>query len=414
MRPQKHIDKLRFAPYLRGHERGTGGERGRRGARGLSPKTGVERAVQRGVALAAGKFGWALEIIDPALTGDDVRPFAELLGRADGVIVRLAERCGLVRPFLGPDVPMVGIDIAASRDSGLWATLLPDNAAIGAVAAEELLAMGLACHAIVPSLPALTWGVARDRGFAARVRASGGDVRVYEPHEGWRAAAEHGALARWLAVLPRPFGLFGCNDVVARFALSACKSAGLAVPDEARVVGADNDETLCLFCSPPLTSVRIDHEGAGRRAAEVLQGCFGRRQPDRVAVMRFGPCGVERRASTGFAPQDGDPRLDAGLSFLSRHYANRLVGAADVAAAMGLGRRQAERLFRAAGKSIRTEIESARLAHVMTLLSTTGLPLRRIAAESGFSTEIYLSGLFRKRFGVSPGAWRRAHRDAPD
>ena len=207
----------------------------------LSPKTGVERAVQRGVALAAGKFGWALEVIDPALTGDDVRPFAELLGRADGVIVRLAERCGLVRPFLGPDVPMVGIDIAASRDSGLWATLLPDNAAIGAVAAEELLATGLACHAIVPSLPALTWGVARDRGFAARVRASGGDVRVYRPHEGWRAAAEHGALARWLAALPRPFGLFGCNDVVARFALSACKSAGLAVPDEARVVGADND-----------------------------------------------------------------------------------------------------------------------------------------------------------------------------
>ena len=48
----------------------------------------------------------------------------------------------------------------------------------------------------------------------------------------------------------------------------------------------------------------------------------------------------------------------------------------------------------------------------MTLLSTTGLPLRRIAAESGFSTEIYLSGLFRKRFGVSPGAWRRAHRDS--
>ena len=323
----------------------------------LSAKTGVERAVQRGVSLAAQKFGWALEVVDPALTGDDVRPFSELLGRADGVIVRLAERCGLVRPFLGPGVPMVGIDIAPSRDSGLWATLLPDNAAIGAVAADELLAMGLACHAIVPSLPALTWGVARDRGFAARVRASGGDVRVYRPHEGWRAAAEHGALARWLAALPRPFGLFGCNDVVARFALSACKSAGLAVPDEARVVGADNDETLCLFSSPPLTSVRIDHEGAGRRAAAALEGCFGRRRPARVAAMRFGPCGVERRASTGFADQDGDPRLDAGLSFISRHYANRLVGAADVAAAMGLGRRQAERLFRAAGKSIRSEIE---------------------------------------------------------
>ena len=374
----------------------------------LSARSGVERAVQRGVSLAADKFGWTLEVVDPSLTGDDFRPFAELLGRADGAIVRLAGRCGIVRRFLRHDVPMVGIDVEAKPDFNVDSVLLN-----GAVAAEEMLAMGLGSHAIVQSLPAESWGEARDRGFAARIRASGGDVRIYEPRAGRRAAAEHGALAQWLAALPRPFGVFGRNDVVARFALSACKSAGLAVPDEARVVGADNNETLCLFCSPPLTSVRIDHEGAGRRAAEALQGCFGRPRPARVATMRFGPCGVERRASTGFDAQTGDTRLDAGLSFISRHYANRLVGAEDVAAAMGLGRRQAERLFSAAGKTIRTELEAARLAHVRHLLSTTGLPLRRIAAESGFSTEIYLSGLFRSRFGVSPGAWRHRSLDAP-
>ena len=326
-----------------------------------------------------------------------------------GIIVRLKENCQLLRPFLRADTPMVGLDIRTFPDSGLWATLVPDNAKIGATAAGELLAKGLKCHAIVPMLPKTEWGESRDRGFHDRIRAAGGDVRVYEPHVAWKAVAEQEALARWLAALPRPFGLFARNDVLARFALDACKSAGIGVPDDAMIIGADNDEGLCLYCSPSLTSVQIDHEGAGRRAAEALQGYFGKARPARMAAMRFGPCGVARRASTNAAGTEYDLRLAAGLDFIASHSDNAFIGAGDVAAAMGLGRRQAERLFHAAGTSIRRKLEETRLAHVKSLLATTNLPLRRIASESGFYSGIYLSGLFRKRLGVSPGAWRRSH-----
>lgn len=378
----------------------------------VSTSTGVGRAVLRGITAAAGKFGWTLETIDPDLTGNDFLLFANMLGKADGVIVRLKEICQAIRPYLRADTPMIGIDIRTFPDSGLWATLIPDNAKIGAVAAEELLSKGLKCYALVPTRPKRYWGEERDRGFRERICAAGGDVRIYGPHEAWRASAENAALSNWLATLPRPFGLFARNDVLARFALSACKSAGISVPDEAMIVGADNDEGLCLFCSPSLTSVQIDHEGAGRRAAEALQGYFGSKtKPPRMATMRFGPCGVARRASTNVDAPEGDQRLSAGLGFIASHSDNPFIGVGDVAAAMGLGRRQAERLFRAEGTSIRRKLEETRLAHVKSLLATTSLPLRSIAAECGFYSVIYLFGLFRKRFGISPGAWRRTHGD---
>ena len=382
----------------------------------VSASSGVGRAVLRGIAVAAGKFGWTLENIDPSLTGEDFRSFAGMLGEADGLIVRLKENCALARPFLREGTPIVGIDVETQADAGLWASLVPDNVRIGAVAAAELLSKGLKCHAVVPVLPKRAWGEARDRGFLERIRAVGGDVRAYRPHEAWRSVAEHDALARWLASLPRPFGLFARNDVLARMALGACRNAGIDVPGDAMIVGADNDETLCLYCSPTLTSVRIDHERAGRRAAETLQGFFGKPRPARVATIRFGPHGVARRGSTDAAAPERDLRLAAGLDFIASHSDNAFIGAGDVAAAMGLGRRQAERLFRAAGTSIRRKLEETRLAHVKSLLATTAFPLKRIAAECGFSSDIYLAGLFRRRFGVPPGVWRReqaAARTAP-
>ena len=376
----------------------------------VSADSGVGRAVLRGIAVVASRHGWMLETIDPSISGDDFSPFSPLLGKADGVVVRTGDIHRRLRACLREDAPVVGIDIAPFPDSGLWAVLNPDNVRIGAMAAEELLTTRRKCFAFVPALPSTPWGDARDRGFCDRIRAAGCDVRRYEPHAAWRGVSERDALARWLAELPRPFGLFTRNDVLAKFALGACKSAGLAVPEDAAVIGADDDETICLYSVPPLSSVRIDHEGGGRRAAEALHGFFGKPKPARTAAMHFGPYGVARRPSTGAAAPGCDLRFAAGLDFIASHFGSPLVGAEDIAAAMGLGRRQAERLFRANGTSIRQRLEETRLARVKTLLATTGMPLRRIAGECGFSSEIYLSGLFRKRLGVSPGAWRRLER----
>lgn len=367
----------------------------------------VERAVLRGVAVAAARFGWTLETIDPSLPGIDFALFAQLLSQADGVVVRLRESWEKVRPLLRPDTPVVGIDIQPQCSSGLWATVNPENVKIGAMAADELLAAHLRCYAFVPALPMVPWGDARGKGFLDRVRASGGDARRYEPHSVWTCAAELGELSRWLSQLPRPFGLFARNDLLAKFALGACKSAGIDVPGEASIIGADDDESVCLYSTPTLSSVRIDHEGGGRRAAEALRGFFGKPRPSKAASLRFGPYGVAHRASTGATAHGADIRLAAGLDFIAGHADNPFLGVEDVAVAMGICRRQAERLFSATGGTIRQHIEQTRLSRVKELLSSTDMTLGQVASKCGFSSQIYLSGVFRKRLGISPGEWRR-------
>ena len=115
---------------------------------------------------------------------------------------------------------------------------------------------------------------------------------------------------------------------------------------------------------------------------------------------------AERRGSTRPVKPGIDPGMAAGLDFIASHYGDPFIGVRDVAAAMGRGRRQAERLFVPSGKTIREHIEEARLERACVLLRTTAMPLRAIAEECGFSSRPYLSLVFKKRFGKTPGEWR--------
>lgn len=363
----------------------------------------VGRAELRGVEMAASRAGWTLETIDPAQTGPDLTPFAPLLDRADGVIARendiLDRLCGLVRP----ETSVVVIDTWHERAN---ARVACDIGKVAEIAAEELMALRRRCYVFVPMPRARHWTAKRGEAFVSRIRAAGHEARCYEPQTEWGWAKERDALAKWLSTLPRPLAAFAGNDFLAKFTLDACRDAKLEVPGDVAILGADDDETLCLSSTPTLSSIRVDFEGAGRLAAERLAALMGRPLPKRVEIVRYGTLGVARRGSTRSGDPGTNSRMAAGLDFIAAHSYNPLLGVRDIAAAMGTGRRQAERLFRSTGKSIRQCVEDTRMEQVCLLLRTTSMPLRAIAEECGFSSRPYLSRVFKKRFGKTPGEWR--------
>ena len=55
------------------------------------------------------------------------------------------------------------------------------------------------------------------------------------------------SIVRWLRSAPRPIGLMACNDDLGKEIVEACRQAGLRVPDDAAVIGADNDEWSAVF-----------------------------------------------------------------------------------------------------------------------------------------------------------------------
>jgi AraC-like DNA-binding protein len=85
----------------------------------------------------------------------------------------------------------------------------------------------------------------------------------------------------------------------------------------------------------------------------------------------------------------------------------------DLAPMMSCSRRHLNRLFREElGASFREKQIELRLAKACELLATSNAKVVEVALESGYQSSSVFSELFKKRFGVSPGQWRRQRLDS--
>ncbi len=112
-------------------------------------------------------------------------------------------------------------------------------------------------------------------------------------------------------------------------------------------------------------------------------------------------------ASTLPSVGSSDPAARA-LLFISEHLADADLGAAAVAAHVGLSVDHCCRRFRAAtGSTVQAAIISQRLDAAERLLAEPGMTVATAARACGFSDPDYLARCFRRRNGTSPRAWRR-------
>lgn len=72
-----------------------------------------------------------------------------------------------------------------------------------------------------------------------------------------------------LEVQPRPTAVFSANDNMTIGLMSIFSEAGVRIPEDMAVVGFDDIE-IAKFTRPPLTTVRVDASGLGRRAFGLL------------------------------------------------------------------------------------------------------------------------------------------------
>ncbi|HEV2454625.1 MAG TPA: XylR family transcriptional regulator, partial [Verrucomicrobiae bacterium] len=143
-------------------------------------------------------------------------------------------------------------------------SVLTDNAASARVAFEHLQERGFR-HFGFCGYNGADYSDERRESFVDSVARAGLRCHVFEGvRKGHRSSTvkyeEEGLkdgdlVERWISALPRPIGLMACNDMRGQQVLNACRSAGVAVPDEVAVIGVDNEELLCDLSDPPLSSV---------------------------------------------------------------------------------------------------------------------------------------------------------------
>ena len=102
-----------------------------------------------------------------------------------------------------------------------------------------------------------------------------------------------------------------------------------------------------------------------------------------------------------------DSQILQAARFISEHYMER-VTAADIAAAAGYSPNYLSRKFRSAvGIGVHEYLMFIRLRHAACELLTTDDRITDVAFRCGFSDSNYFKDAFKKKYGVTPGAYRR-------
>jgi LacI family transcriptional regulator len=309
------------------------------------------RGILRGFIAAARERDWALCHCHPA---DDLEsllreqpPVAAVFGpelRGDAV-ARLA--------------PATLVSVTVDRSADGIASVCLDEENIAKLALEHLLAAGLR-HVTTFRYDESSFAVARERAFierarAARVQIAGGwGGEDFSPAQRRESAT---GMTAWLRDLPKACGIFTCTDGWARPVSRYAREAGLRVPEDLALIGADNDELECELLSPPLSSVVIPWEDVGRSAAKLVRAALANEPiAGRRAVVS--PIAVAaRRSSDVLSIRDS---FVASAVVWIRDHAHGQLTVAMVARAVGLSRQALDRRFRQAlGRTIQEEVQLA-------------------------------------------------------
>lgn len=327
----------------------------------------------------------------------------------DGILAR-THSPEMARAVAAAEVPTV--ELRSTSNPGANAFVGMDNALIGEEVARHFLDRGYRRFAAY-TLDTESFFRERVRNFVSRVEAAGERCEELPAHGESTPAdweSHQADLIRWLESLTKPIGIFATNDQLGVRLLDACRRAGIAVPEEVAVVGCENEETLCDFSSPTLTSVRFDGATVGYRAAGILDQLM-RGAPAPVAPILVPPRGIEVRGSSDEFVIDDPIALRAVR--LIREEAFSGISVARLCERLGVSRSTLERrMKRHLRRGPKEELQRVRFREVNRLLRNTDLTIDTIAEQAGFSHSHYLQTAYRDRYGVTPGQFRKRERGA--
>jgi LacI family transcriptional regulator len=283
-----------------------------------------------------------------------------------------------------------------------------DNAHIGRAVAEHFFERGYRRFAAY-SLQTESFFLERVRNFVSAVEGYGCSCSelpevASDSVSDWEQSQAR--LVAWLAELPKPVGIFAANDQLGVRLLEACQRASVAVPEEVAVVGAENEETLCTFATPPLSSVRFDGQAVGYTAAELLDRMMRGKAPRRRETL-LPPKGIAVRGSSDeLVINDA---LVAHAARLIRENVMTGINVDDLCRRLNASRSTLDRRMKAAlNRTPKEEITRIRFREVERLLRETDLTIDVIARQTGFTHSHYLQAAFKQIYGQTPGTFRRA------
>ena len=270
--------------------------------------------------------------------------------RGDGLIAPIVRR-SWIRRLVRKGLPVVNTADQLSRTP--FPTVRCDDLAVGRMAAEHLLGLGLRHFAFVGS-KACDCTRLRRQGFTQRLRQEAAGCDCLMLPKGSRPVSEpagaEALLTEWLKVLPKPVGVMAVTDAYAKALAEVCHRLGVRIPEDVALLGVGNMELYCQTAIPPLSSVDTRPRQWGYEAAALMCRLLaGESVPPEGVLIQ--PRGVVQRESTDVVAV-ADPLVVRAVRAI-RHSAHQPTNVKQLIRDMTVSRRTLERRFyQAMGRSL--------------------------------------------------------------
>jgi len=365
-------------------------------AAGRKKLNGIHRFLNEG-------HDWDLELVR---SDKDLSDQWTILQRAkyDGILASTSDArlIGNLRKTFDVPCAFIAYPLSGVLGENPYSVFVIDNEK--AIAHAAVGHFTVECHprtlAYVPTRAKTFWSDRRQQAFADELATRHRTLHVFSGD-----GESRDELTAWIRALPKPAGILAAYDDRGRDVIGMCRAADIQIPKDVSVLGIGNDEPVCEMTAPKLSSISVDFETQGYRAARELQAMMIRK---RRPVQRTILCGTREvviRESTAVGKSDS---LTArALDFINRHSAEGITPE-DVIRHVNVSRSLAYLRFRETlGVTILDAILEKRLGEVKRLLETTGKPIGEIANLCGYRDANYLKNQFRRKYGLSMRDWRK-------
>jgi LacI family transcriptional regulator len=322
---------------------------------------------------------------------------------ADGIIGQLYNDAGIEK-FIEAGIPVIAQDFKERFKE--IPNITGSHKEAGEMGADYFLKKGFKNFAFY-GFKDIVWSRERAEGFEERIAKSGHKVHYFE-HVMARSTEiwyyKPSSLSQWLKSLPKPIALMACDDNQGQHITEACRHSKIRIPEEVAVLGVDNDEMVCEFSDPPLSSIGQDAEKGGYDAAKLLHEMIKNGTAEFYDIV-VRPTQVITRQSTDIYATN-DAYIATSLKYIHQNIDKNLQ-VDDVVKQVPLSRRALEKRFLdITGYPIYKYIFNLRIEKLSQKLLETDLTVFEIALEMGLTDSKNIARQFKQIKGCTPIEYR--------
>jgi LacI family transcriptional regulator len=358
--------------------------------------------LHQGIEKYAREHGWYLYA---NLAYEKVIPWG---WEGDGILAWLGAGDDLAEFVKTVNKPTV--DFSLRRPQLKFPRVLQDHAHAAQLVADHFLSRGFAHFLFYSDMD--NWSYEeRGEGFLAALKRAGHDATWLRWHKSpafMTGRDEWRQKRKWLAAemkrAPKPLAVFAANDHQALDVLESCEGAGIAIPEEVAIIGAENNLLAPDTMRTPISSVDTNLEMLGYRGAELLDNLMNGKPAPKDPI-RIPAMGVVARKSSDILAI-----THRGVARSLRHiweHSHEAICVKDLVGVAAMSRRGLHMAFlEHLGRTPGQELQRVRIDRAKQLLVGSNHKIETIAGLCGYQSTNSFCIAFKRVTGMSAKQFR--------